>query len=392
MLVVGASGSGKTRSIVTPNILQATGSYVIVDPKGNLYSQYASYLKKKGYIVQKLDFVNPGAQDTQTYNPFAYIRNDQDIIKMANMMIRSRYHDGERVVSDPFWDDAGEMLLVALIGYLYHYCDKESQSLHYVIKLLQAGNFEDYNYEKPMLDDVFEGIGRKDPDDFSYCCYKSYNTGADKTRKSILITLTSLLAIYDSKDMQHMLSEDTINIQKIGERKTALFVVISDTDRSMDTIANLFFTQAMNELCRIADARPDSRLPIDVRFILDDFATNVKISGFPRMIASIRSRGISAMIIIQAESQLIRAYREDGQTIIGNCDTYVYLGGNDVDTAERVAKRLNQPLMKILYMPVGANWIFRRGQMPIAGVNFELEPLLNEKMKEVEKSAPDLSI
>ena len=179
-----------------------------------------------------------------------------------------------------------------------------------------------------------------------------------------------------------MLKSDSINIASIGDKKTALFVVVSDTDRSLDGLVNIFFSQTMNELCHHADKEcKDNMLSVPTRFILDDFATNVKINEFPRMIASIRSRGISTMLMIQAESQLTEAYWNDGKTIIGNCDTYIYMGGNDVETAKAVADRCDMPVKKILNMPVGTNWIFRRGQAPINAKNIDLETYKKSKFK-----------
>ena len=172
-----------------------------------------------------------------------------------------------------------------------------------------------------------------------------------------------------------MTEKDELDLGSIGLEKTAVFVIISDKDRSMDGFANIFYSQAMDELCRVADDEcEDGRLPIPVRFILDDFATNCKISDFPRMISSIRSRGISTMLILQSEAQLQNCYGPDGRTVIANCDTYIYLGGNDLETAEAISRRCDVPLGKILYMPVGTNWIFRRGQKPVNGKNFVLEP------------------
>jgi type IV secretion system protein VirD4 len=188
------------------------------------------------------------------------------------------------------------------------------------------------------------------------------------------------LGRFDTPELNEMTATDDLCISSIGKQKTALFVVVSDTDRSLDGLVNVFFTQAMNELCRVADREcEDNCLPVPVRFILDDFATNCKIEEFPRMIASIRSRGISTMLMIQAESQLTESFGGDGKTIIGNCDTYVYLGGNDVDTAKAVAERCDVPVKKVLNMPVQTNWIFRRGQAPINARNFNLDELLKEK-------------
>ena len=192
--------------------------------------------------------------------------------------------------------------------------------------------------------------------------------------KSIMIAVYAKLGKYDSPDLNEMMKADDVDLESIGKKKTALFVVVSDTDRSLDGLVNIFFTQAMNVLCNYADREcEDNQLPVPVRFIMDDFATNCAIVDFQRMIASIRSRGISVMLMIQAEAQLSAMYGHDAKTIIGNCDTYVYLGGNDVETAESIAKRCNVLPEKILYMPVGTNWIFRRGQRPINGKNFVLE-------------------
>ena len=383
VLVVGTSGAGKTRSIVSPNILQASGSYIIVDPKGNLYGKYANYLRARGYSVQKLNFAYPMDPETNSYNFFQYIRDDQDIRKIAHMLINTGYSDSKSHSPDPFWDESGELLLVALIGYLFYHYDSRECTLSNVLQLVQACEIGEYSdHEQSPLDYMFEEIGKADSEDSSYKAYKRLRQAPAKTLKSILVTVSAKLAVFDSKELRRLFERDTVCISKIGEQKRALFVVVSDTDRSMDPMANLFFTQAINELCRTADERPGQRLPVDVRFILDDFATNVRIGEFPRMVASIRSRGISTMLMIQAESQLKNAYGEDGRTIIGNCDTYVYLGGNDVETAQSVAMRANQPLDQILYMPVGTNWIFRRGQKPVKSKNFDLEPFAHEKMNQ----------
>ena len=390
VLIVGTSGAGKTRSIVTPNILQASGSYVISDPKGVLYKKYAGYLRKKGYQVKKLNFTDPGQGENASYNFFRYIRNDQDIIKIANMLVHVTNVDDRGRSIDPFWDDSTELLLVALIHYLYYYTTEECQNLKNLLRLAQACNIVGYREdEKNPLDCIFEEVEENNADDFGVACYNRFRQAADKTLKSIPITLFSKLAVFDTPQLRRMFAEDTVRIDEIGKCKTAVFVIVSDTDRSMDRIANIFFSQAMNELCYIADDMPGHRLPINVRFILDDFATNVQIAEFPRMISSIRSRGISAMLIIQSESQLSGAYREDGRTIISNCDTYVYLGGNDVETAQSVAKRADINLRQILYMPIGECWVFRRGQWPVKTRIIDLDEWI-EKHKE-ERTKKDSS-
>ena len=386
VLIAGTPGSGKTRKIVTPNILQADGSYLIVDPKGDLYEKHADYLRFRGYQVRKINFAYPDDPDSRSFNFFDYIRNDQDILKIAHMLVKGDSNDRPQARKDPFWDESIELLLISLISYLYHHRPKEEQTLHSVLELLQKCEIiEDDDSSKNALDVLFEEVGRKNPDDYGYCTYQSFCQAADTTRMCILSVLSAKIAVFDTEEVCRILSRDTIDISSVGDRETAVFVIVSDTDRSMDMMVNVFFSLSINELCRVADRRKSHRLPLDVRFILDDFATNVRIADFPRIISSVRSRGISAMIIIQAESQLFKAYGPDARTIIGNCDTYVYLGGNDLETADSVAKRANVSLDEVLYMPVGKTWIFRRGQMPVRADAFELEPFLTEKMREMKR-------
>lgn len=384
VLVVGTSGAGKTRSIVTPNLLQAVGSYVVSDPKGNLYSKYKDYLESHGYVVKKLDFTDPEHSDK--YNFFRYINNTQDIVKLAHMLIYQRKEGGH---IDPFWDQASQLLVQSVIAYLREGWGKDDQNFHKLMQLIEMCDVkEDMANEKNALDNLMLEHGELFKDSYAISMYSKFRVAASKTLKSILISVNARLGLFDTPEMKVMLEDDNIDIASIGQRKTALFVVVSDTDRSMDGIANIFYTQAMNELCRYADKQcKDNCLPVPVRFILDDFATNCMIEEFPRMIASIRSRGISTMLMIQAESQLEEYYGHDGKTIIGNCDTYVYLGGNDVDTAKAVAERCDVPVKKILNMPVGTNWIFRRGQSPINGQNFDLNRYLAvlEKYNEIER-------
>lgn len=377
VLVVGTSGAGKTRSIVTPNLLQATGSYIVSDPKGNLYEKYGPYLKNQGYEVKKLDFTDP--ENSAHYNFFKYIRKTQDINKISHMIIYSKGQDGYK--PDPFWDEASELLLQALIAYLYEGFRSSEQNLRSVQKLIDACNIDENDSgSATILDKLMEAHEKEYEDSYAVSQYKKFRVAAGKTLKSILISLNARIGQFDTPELRELTKYDTIRISGIGMKPTAVFVVVSDTDRSLDGLANLFFTQAMNELCWQADKRcKGNTLPVPVRFILDDFATNCKIAEFPRMIASIRSRGISTMLMIQSEAQLEEGYNKDARTIIGNCDTYVYLGGNDVDTAEAVARRCDVPLKKILNMPVETNWIFRRGQEPVNSKNYNIEHLLKEK-------------
>ena len=383
VLVVGASGAGKTRSIVTPNLLEATGSYIVSDPKGNLYRQYYPYLTEQGYSVKILDFTNP--ENSDRYNFFDYINSTQDIVSIAHMLI---YNSENKSYQDPFWDQASQLLLQALISYLIERQVPEERNLHSLLKLVNiCCSNGDLDHKETLMDSLMKDHARANPDSYAVRTYEKFRTAASKTLRSILITVNAKLGLFDTPEIKKMTETDDIDISWVGKRKTAVFVVVSDTDRSMDPLVNLFFTQAMNQLCRFADkVCKNNCLPVPVRFILDDFATNCKIAEFPRMIASIRSRGISTMLMIQAESQLVKCYGDDWATIIGNCDTYVYLGGNDVKTAQAVAERADVPVKKILNMPVGTNWVFRRGQAPTNGRNFNLEAYLKDKLgKEQER-------
>ena len=385
VLIVGASGAGKTRSIITPNILQAQGSYIISDPKGNLHDKYGEYLKRKGYDVKKLDFIHPGESDE--YNFFDYIRSENDIVKVARMIV---YADGGiGPNNDPFWDEATTLFLSSIIAYLHEFRPRCEQNISSISKLAVASNVDENNTElTTVMDRLVKEVEKRNPKSFALKQYSKFRVAAGRTLKSILISCDAKLATIDTPDVEKMMGggkyewddddsiakDNIIDFAKVGTRKTAIFVEVSDSDRSMDPLVNVFFTQAMNELCTYADDKcNDSRLPVPVRFIMDDFATNVSIEEFPRMISSIRSRGISTMLSIQSEAQLTNRYGDDGRTIIANCDNYVYLGGNDVDTAYNVARRANIPENRVLNMPVGMNIIFRRGEEPAVSYNFELE-------------------
>lgn len=379
VLVVGAAGTGKTRSIVSPNILQATGSYVITDPKGQLHKKYGRYLRQNGYTVRVLDLIHP--EKSAHYNPFEYITSTKDIVKLAHMLVDCSMQQ-QFVRVDPFWEESSEVLLTALIGYLWIHRPKEEQVLQNVFKLINACDVAEDNADrKTTLDRIFEEVERRHGNDFCVAQYKKFRQGASRTLRSILISVSSRLGHYDYPEFNQMTSRDNIHLDLVGTRKTAIFVIISDKDRAMDGFANIFYSQAMDEICRVADDEcKDGCLPVPVRFILDDFATNCKITDFPRMISSIRSRGISTMLMLQCEAQLEHCYGTDGRTIIANSDTYVYLGGNDLDTANAIATRCDVPIGRILYMPIGTNWIFRRGQNPVNGTNFNLEEFENAKL------------
>lgn len=372
VLVVGAAGTGKTRGLVIPNILQATGSYIISDPKGNLHDKYGEYLKEKGYDVKLLNFEDP--YSSVKYNPLNYIHCQQDVIKLAHMLVYGKERDNSSK-EDPFWDRSAELLMIAIIDFLWEFRPEEEQNFDSILKLVEAGELNEGNpNHKSPLEIIFEDLGNNRKDCMAYRYFKRFNVAAIRTRQSILVSLASHIGRYNTPALSKMMSDDTLELDKVGHRKTAIFVQVSDSDRSMDDLANIFFTQAVNELVFEADNYcEDNKLPVDVRIILDDFATNCKILEFPRMIASIRSRGISTMLMIQAESQLEMIYGPDAKTIIGNCDTYVYLGCNDLETARNIATRTDRSLDNILYMPIQTAWVFRRGEHPVYCKSFLLE-------------------
>ena len=400
VLVVGASGTGKTRGIVIPNLLQAKGSYIVSDPKGNLYRKYGEYLQNKGYTVKMLDFKT--FAPLTRYNPFAYVHDTQDILQVAYMLIHQKKEGSIR--EDPFWDDAAVLLLTSLISLMReseklvakigsrHNGDsilsdicREMPNLHNLMRLADLCSVpEDVSYVSGM-DKIMRSVEEVAPESFALSQYKKFRVAASRTLRSILITVNAHLGTFDIPGLRRITRTDTVDLPSIGKEKTALFVNVSDTDRSLDGLVNIFFTQAMHELVRCADSQEDSRLPVPVRFILDDFATNCMIVDFPKMISSIRSREISAMLMIQSEGQLEQSYERDSSTIISNCDTYVYLGGNDLRTAKAIAERTDLPLKNILNMPVGSNWIFRRGEEPIRGKSLDLEAFLKQRWTQEER-------
>lgn len=362
VIVVGSSGCGKTTSIVSPNIRRCYGSYVVSDPKGNLFDKHRDWLEIKGYRVLKLDFTHP--EKSAHYNPFAYIKSYDDVKKIAHALI---YGSGELASKDPFWSQSAETLLTALIGYVWSECVDEEKNMQTVYELLCTMEIppEDDMSFRSALDLIFEEHEVKSDIPAIYNAYKNIRYGCQRTVMCIKQEAISRISCFDSPSLNKMLSYDDIQIDTIGDRKTAIFVVVSDTDRSMDLLANLFFSQALRELCRCADDIHNGSLPISVQFILDDFATNVRIGDFPRMISSFRSRNISSMLIVQAENQLRSLYGYDAETIITNCDSYAYLGGTDIETAKRISERSCVKLRDILYMPIGMAWVFRRGSKPV---------------------------
>lgn len=371
VLVVGRTGGGKTRNLVKPNLLQLDGSYVISDPKGSLCKEFGPFLREKGYNVLEMDFIHP--ERSLHYNPFFKARNTTDIKKIAHAIVYDKGTVGGHY--DPFWDETANMLLKTVIGYLY---ECKTYGLQTVDRfdlsslknlIVQASEPSISGRREYKLGDKMSyhvqqmnNIGQYS---WAYDQYKQFKTVPEKTHDTITICTLAKLDSMDSIEIRQMLSADDLDFKRIGLEKTVLFVKVSDSDRSMDTLVNIFYTQLMNELCTFADDEcPNSRLPIPVQFILDDFATNCRIDNFQNMISNIRSRNISTMLICQSEAQLESGYGVDARTIVDNCASYVYLGGSNVETAQAIAKRCNKPLHDILNMPIDYSWVFRLGEPP----------------------------
>lgn len=368
--ILGASGAGKTRSVVIPNILSACGSYIVADPKGSLYKNYSENMLEYGYKVLHIDLLHPEASDK--YNPLEYVHTSDDALKLASQLVRLGY-DGKSATNDPFWEKAAEMLASALIGYIAEGGTAVEHSVHGITELLSKIDPNAYENDKRspidgiFLDHKIKYQARTGKESWAYEQFQKFKFNASKTLSSIIITLQTMIGTFDTAGIRKMTSGDnTIDIRSIGTEKTIVFISISDTDRSKDVIANIFYSQAINELCTFADEEfENSCLPVNVRFILDDFGTNCRIHGFENMISNIRSRGISATLILQSESQLAKGYGDSSHTILDNCDTIVYMGGNDIETARIIAERSNSSVPSVLNMPVGTNWVFRRGEKPV---------------------------
>lgn len=380
VLVCGASGTGKTRHVVGPNIAEAKDSYVVVDPKGTLYGQYAPFLSERGYEIKKLNFANPGDRDGSGWNPFTGLLTDQDVLTFASALVAAC---GQRSI-DPFWDQTSKIFYGALIAYLFHYTTSECHNLRSLHKLIRMASTDEHDRsEKASLDYLMEDVRRTDPDSYCLKLYDTYRLSAGRTLCSIQISTAAHSAIFDTDELDYLLSGPGISLPSIGMRKTALFVTISDMDRSLDPLVSLFFTQLFQSLVRLADGRPDGRLPVPTMLILDDFATNVVIPDFAAMISSLRSRELSVMVIIQDETQLQVRYGVEAHAIISNCDTYIFLGTGDIETAGKIAKRAGVPLADIMSMGIGEMWIFRRGERPLKTVRIQIKDKGTEPARKV---------
>ena len=362
VLIIGGSGSGKTRFWLKPNLLQMHSSYVVTDPKGSIVIECGNALLKHGYTIKIFNTIN--FQKSMHYNPFAYIHSEKDILKLVTTLIANTKGDGK--AGDEFWTKAETLLYCALIGYIHYEAPVEEQNFSTLIEFLNAMEVreDDEEFQNPV-DLMFEALEKKKPNHFAVRQYKKYKLAAGKTAKSILISCGARLAPFDIKELRDLTAYDELELDTLGEKKTALFVIISDTDATFNFIVSIMYSQLFNLLCDKADDVYNGRLPIHVRCLLDEFANIGQIPQFEKLIATIRSREISASIILQSKSQLKALYRDNAYTIEGNCDTTLFLGGKEKDTLKDLAEILGKETIDLY------NTSDTRGTSQSYGLNYQ---------------------
>ena len=340
ILVIGGSGSGKTRFFCKPSLLQAHSSYVCTDPKGTLLPEIGTFLERKKYRIKCLNLIN--FRKSMRYNPLAYIRSEKDILKLVNALIMNTKGEGEKS-SEDFWVKAERLYYSALIGYIWYEATEEEKNFITLLDLINASEAreDDETYQSPV-DLLFSQLEEREPDHFAVKQYRKFKMAAGKTLKSILISCGARLAPFDIKELRDLMEYDELELDTLGDQKTALFVILSDTDSTFNFVAALMYSQLFNLLCDKADDFYGGRLPIHVRLILDEFANIGQIPNFDKLIATIRSREISASIILQSQSQLKTIYKDAADTIVGNCDSTLFLGGKEKSTLKEISELLGK--------------------------------------------------
>ena len=340
VLVIGGSGSGKTRFYVKPNLMQMHSSYCITDPKGTIVIECGKMLEDNGYEIKILNTIN--FKKSMKYNPFAYLRSEKDILKLVQTIIANTKGEGEKAGED-FWVKAEKLYYTALIGYIFYEAPREEKNFATLLDMIDASEVreDDETYMNP-IDRLFEALEKKKPTHFAVKQYKKYKLAAGKTAKSILISCGARLAPFDIKELRDLMKEDELELDTLGDRKTALFVIISDTDDTFNFVVSIMYSQLFNLLCDKADDEYGGRLPVHVRCLLDEFANIGLIPKFEKLIATIRSREISASIILQAQSQLKAIYKDNADTIVGNCDSTLFLGGKEKTTLKELSETLGK--------------------------------------------------
>ncbi|GAB6107975.1 VirD4-like conjugal transfer protein, CD1115 family [Fusibacter bizertensis] len=376
VVVIGGSGSGKTRFFVKPNLMQMHSSYVVTDPKGTLLIECGKLLARgrvlktnKGktsyepYRIKVLNTIN--FKKSMHYNPFAYIRSEKDILKMVSAIIVNTKGEGEKAGED-FWVKAEKLYYTALIGYIYYKAPQEEQNFTTLLELINASEAreDDEDFKNPV-DLLFDALEREDPGHFAVRQYKKYKLAAGKTAKSILISCGARLAPFDIKELRDVMEYDELELDTLGDELTALFVIISDTDDTFNFVVAMMYTQLFNLLADKADDVYSGRLPIHVRFLLDEFANIGQIPKFEKLIATIRSREMSASIILQTQSQLKAIYKDHAETIIGNCDSMLFLGGKEKTTLKDLSDSLGKETIDLF------NNSENRGKEKSYGINYQ---------------------
>ena len=365
VIVIGGSGSGKTRFYVKPNLMQMPKnvSYVVTDPKGTIIIECGKMLVNEGYVLKVLNTIN--FRKSMHYNPFHYIRSEKDILKLVNTIIANTKGEGEKS-SEDFWIKAERLLYTALIGYIWYEAPEEEQNFSTLLEFINASETrEDDESFKNAVDELFEELEADNPEHFAVRQYKKYKLAAGKTAKSILISCGARLAPFDIQELRDLMAYDELELDMLGERRTAMFVIISDTDDTFNFVVAIMYTQLFNLLCDKADDEHGGRLPYHVRLLLDEFANIGSIPKFDKLIATIRSREISASIILQSQSQLKTIYKDAAETITGNCDTMLFLGGKESSTLKEISETLGKETIDLL------NTSDTRGQSQSYGMNYQ---------------------
>ena len=340
VLVVGGSGAGKTRFYAKPNIMNANTSLIVLDCKGEILRDTGGLLEASGYNIKVLDLIN--MEKSHCYNPFDYLRNDNDIQRLVTNLFKNTTPKGAQS-QDPFWDQAAQMLLLALVFYLHYEAPEEEQNFPMVMEMIRAGEVrEDDDAYRSPLDELFDRLEMQDPEHIALKYYRNYRSGSGKTLKSIQITLVSRLEKFNLESLAGMTQTDEMELWSLGEKKTAIFAVIPDNDSSFNFIVGLLYTQLFQQLYYQADVVHGGRLPVHVHFVMDEFANVALPDEFDKLLATMRSREISVSIIIQNLAQLKALFEKQWESIVGNCDEFLYLGGNEQSTHEYVSKLLGK--------------------------------------------------
>ena len=362
VLVVGGSGSGKTRFWLKPNLLQCHSSYVVTDPKGTIVLECGNAMLKNGYKVRILNTIN--FKKSMHYNPFAYVHSEKDILKLVTTLMTNT--KGEGSGGDPFWEKSERLLLTALIAYLHYEAPVEEQNFATLLEMLNTMQVleDDEEYQNPV-DLLFEELAKKKPNSFAGRQYKLYKLAAGKTAKSILISCGARLAPFDIQELRDLTMYDELALDKLGDRKTALFLIMSDTDSTFNFLISMVYTQLFNLLCDKADDVYGGKLPIHVRCLIDEYANIGQIPNLEKLVATIRSREISACLVLQARSQLKAIYKDNADTIVGNMDSQIFLGGSEPTTLKDLSEMLGKETIDAF------NTSDTRGNSPSYGTTFQ---------------------